>query len=136
MLNAQTDIFGGQGANMTAQSAMPALRDARAAGTLGRMDFLKGVAQSDLAGMNDPAVWGDRLSRGMDRLAGSSYGKQMALNALLPKQQSYQPVQMPRQQQQPMPQQDETQKVVADFKAGRISEVELRQKLQALGVMG
>jgi hypothetical protein len=75
MLNAQTDIFGGQGANMTAQSAMPALRDARAAGTLGRMDFLKGVAQSDLAGMNDPAVWGDRLSRGMDRLAGSSYGK-------------------------------------------------------------
>lgn len=135
MLNAQTDIFGGQGANMTAQSAMPALRDARAAGQIGRMDMLKGIAQSDLAGMNDPAVWGDRFTKGMDRLAGSSYGKQMALNTLLPKQQAYQPVQMPRAQQQQQQPQDETQKIVADFKSGRISEVELRQKLQALGVM-
>lgn len=109
-------------------------------GQMSLPDYMLDRGKVELMNLDQPEEWARRFNKNIDGMfarggSASNYGQSMAMNALLPKQQSYQPVQMPRPQQQQMPQQDETQKIIADFKAGRISEVELRQKLQALGGM-
>lgn len=131
----QAQGFGGQGADLTAKAAMPAVKDAYASGNMGALDYLGNVAKGDMAGMNDPSVWLDRATANLSRAAGKA-GKGLAQNyaqqALAPRPQGG-PAPMPRPQQvQPPPQignDADKRQALADFKAGIISEDELRRRL-------
>lgn len=129
MLAAQNAGFGGAGADLTAQAAMSAIKDAYAAGKIGTMDYLGNVLTADMAGMNDPAVWGDRLSRNAGRIAGN-VGKSMAMSALAPRQQPPAPPPPPQQPpQQTLP--PEIASLVARAKAGDLMAIE---ELKRLGI--
>lgn len=143
MLRAQTGMFGGQGADMTAQSAMPAVKDAYRSGQMGTMEYAGNVLKSDAAGMNDPRVWWDRLGKNASRMGGGNRGaQQLAMKSLMGQgQQQQQPQSNWRAPQGKLPEQarseggNDMQKLLADYKAGRINEQELRMRLQALGAM-
>jgi len=75
MLAAQNAGFGGAAADMTAQAAQTAT------GKAGFLDTLINTGKADLAGMNDPSVWLDRLGRNAGRFAGNM-GKSMATGAV------------------------------------------------------
>lgn len=71
--------LGASASDLTAQAAKGAL------GKQGFMDSLMNTAKLDLAGMNDPSVWGTRLARNADRFAatqGKDMGRQMLMNQL------------------------------------------------------
>ena len=57
--------LGGAASDLTAQAAKTAT------GNAGFLDSLINTGKADLAGMNDPSVWLDRLGRNADRLAGN-----------------------------------------------------------------
>jgi hypothetical protein len=102
MLAAQNAGFGGAGADMTAKSAMSAVKDAYGAGKMGTMDYLGNVAKADMAGMNDPSVWMDRFSRNYGRIAGNA-SKARAVSGMFAQPQQQRPAPMPQpQQQQPL----------------------------------
>lgn len=67
--------LGGTAADLTAQAARSAT------GNAGFLDTIANTAKADLAGMNDPSVWIDRLGRNADRFAGNA-GRNMAAGAL------------------------------------------------------
>lgn len=136
LLNAQTADFGGQGADLTARSAMPAVKDAYRAGTMGKLDYAGNALKADAAGMNDPSVWLSRAGTNLDRIAGkSSQNASMNLlqRSLAPQQPTYQPPPGMPQQQSRGPEQivspQERQRLMDDYNAGRISEDELRRRL-------
>lgn len=135
LLNAQTADFGGYGANMTAKAAMPAVKDAYAAGNMGTLDYMGNVAKADLAGANDPSVLASRFTDNLDRMAGKAgkqYAQSYAQNSLFGQQQRPQQP-MPRSQPvQPPPQitsDMDKQTAISDFQAGRITADELRRRL-------
>jgi hypothetical protein len=133
LLNAQTADFGGPGADLTAKSAMPAVRDAYRAGSMGQLDYMGNVMKADAAGMNDPSVWASRAGSNLDRLSSKS-AQNLAMKAFTPQQPTYQPPPgMPQQQQSRGPEQivspEERQRLMDDYNAGRISEGDLRRRL-------
>lgn len=75
MLAAQNAGLGGTAADLTAQAAKTAT------GNAGFLDSIVNTAKADLAGMNDPSVWLDRLGRNAGRMAGNM-GKSMATGAV------------------------------------------------------
>lgn len=121
MLAAQNAGFGGAGSDLTANAAMPAVKDAYAAGKMGTMDYLGNVAKADMAGMNDPSVWAERFGRNAGKIAGN-YGKARAMGMFAQPQQSQGPAPMPppQQQQQPVesPYQSEVKQLMERAAAG------------------
>lgn len=79
MLAAQNAGLGGSASDLTAQAAKGAL------GKQSFMDSLINTAKTDLAGMNDPSVWLDRLGRNADRFAaqnGKSMGRELMMQSM------------------------------------------------------
>lgn len=88
--------LGGSASDLTAQAAK---------GALGKQSFLDSIINTgklDLAGMNDPSVWLDRLGRNADRFAaqnGKSMGRELMMQSMGGGQQQ-QPGQRPPPPQQ------------------------------------
>lgn len=142
MLAAQNEGLGGAASNMTAQAAMGPVNAARSAGQMSMMDFLGNRAKADMAGMNDPSVWMDRLGNNASRMAGNvgkSAATNMAMSALAPPPQTQtfpQPMQPHQGMQGPLPtpygnqQQDAgIQQLISAAKSGDPAAI---QKLKAL----
>lgn len=118
MLAAQNEGMGGAAANMTAQSAMPAVESARQAGTMGLKDYLGNRAAADMAGMNDPSVWMDRLATNASRMSGPMAKgglANMASSALSPRPGG---APMAPHHSAPPQQQPDVQQVIAAAKRG------------------
>lgn len=132
MLAAQNEGMGGAAADLTARAAMPAVRDAYAAGNMGNLEYMGNAAKLNMAGMNDPAVWASRAAQNMGGI-----GKTMALNTAMsmarPGQQPQPAMQRPPMQQQrpaapPAPRLSDEQLAALAAQAG-ISVEELKRRL-------